>query len=130
LERCIRFHGALRQERLIDLYYGCDVFVLAAKKAKNRDVQDGIPVVLMEAMATGLPVISTRISGVPELIEDGESGILVKPQDYRAIADAVMFVANNNPSAKGMALAARNKVCAEFDISKTVNQLLREYGHE
>jgi glycosyltransferase involved in cell wall biosynthesis len=82
---------------------------------ENGD-RDGIPNVLVEAMASGLPVVSTRISGIPELIEDGIDGILVEPGDPEAVADAIVTVLSDGGLRERLGAAARCKVERVFDL--------------
>lgn len=77
---------------------------------------DGIPNVLTEAMAAGLPVVSTRVSGIPELIEDGVCGRLVEQRDPRAFADAIESLLADPAQADAFAHAGRRKVEREFDV--------------
>ncbi|MDH3459638.1 MAG: glycosyltransferase, partial [Burkholderiaceae bacterium] len=80
---------------------------------------DGIPNVLAEAMAMGVPVVSTRISGIPELIEDGVHGLLVEPRDARALADALRRVLDDTALHARLATAGRQRICECFDSSRT-----------
>ena len=81
-------HGPLQQSEIMAMLDRASVFTLPCVIAENGDI-DGIPVSLMEAMACGCPVVSTHISGIPELIDDGDSGLLVAQNDPHAIADAL-----------------------------------------
>ena len=126
LEDVIKFAGPLSQEDIIKIYREADIFILPAKKAKYRDVQDGIPLVLMEAMALRVPVISTRFSGIPELIDDGKSGFLVEPDDYSKLAEKVLLLNNDIELRKRLIQDAYNKIAAEFDIRKSVDKLLQD----
>ena len=72
----VRFTGALGQDELPAIYERANIFCLAS-------FAEGVPVVLMEAMAHGIPVVSTRIMGIPELVADGETGLLVAPGTRR-----------------------------------------------
>ena len=85
---------------------------------------EGIPVVLMEAMASGCPVISSRISGIPELIEDGVTGILIDAKDVDGLARAIVGVRENFASALKRSHAARERVEAEYDIARNAHDLL------
>jgi len=75
---------------------------------------EGVPVVLMEAMATGLPVIATRIAGIPELVEDGVSGLLVPPGDAAALAGAIRRVLSDDMLRGEMGAAGQAKVRADY----------------
>ncbi|MDD5506586.1 MAG: glycosyltransferase [Candidatus Omnitrophica bacterium] len=120
-------HGALNSRDLIELYKKSDVLVLAAKKTNSRDVLDGIPVVLMEAMSMGLVVISTRVSGIPELIDDGINGILVNEGDYRSLAEAIIKLTRGQCDIKSLREAARDKINKEFSIARQVDELRRYF---
>jgi glycosyltransferase involved in cell wall biosynthesis len=87
---------------------------------------DGIPNVLTEAMAAGLPVISTRVSGIPELIDDGVSGRLVEQRDPIAMADAVVAMLADPALRDACAAEGRRKVEREFDVRKESAKL---FGH-
>jgi glycosyltransferase involved in cell wall biosynthesis len=85
LEDRVRLVGAVGQSDIGEYFRVHDIFCLAS-------VSEGLPVVLMEAMAAGLPVVTTRITGVPELVEDGRTGLLVPPARPEALADALQRV--------------------------------------
>lgn len=116
------FHGTLPHEKVIDFYRRSHVFVLGCKTAPNGD-RDGIPNVLVEAMAVGLPVVSTRHSAVPELVEDGVTGTLVPPGSPEALAGALKKVLEAGPSLEPQKRAARKKVEADFDSRRCIGKL-------
>ena len=84
----VRFGGAVPQEEIARRMRACDVFVLACRRDRVGDM-DGIPTVFMEAMATGRPVVSCAVSGIPELVRHEETGLIVPPDDPAALADAL-----------------------------------------
>lgn len=86
-DRCT-WHGAQAQQFVFDAYADADLFVLASRIAGDGD-RDGLPNVLMEAQSQSLACVSTRVSAIPELIEDGKSGLLVPPSDPPALARAI-----------------------------------------
>lgn len=86
---------------------------------------EGVPVVLMEAMASARPVIATRVAGVPELVEDGVSGFLVPPGNERALADAILALAEADIAAMGE--AGRAKVKSEFSTVTEAEKLLEHF---
>jgi colanic acid/amylovoran biosynthesis glycosyltransferase len=89
--------------------------------------REGIPVVLMEAMSAGLPVVASRLSGIPELVEDGVSGLLVPPGDAAALADALRRL-NDDPSLRRrLGSAGREKVLEEFDVRRNAAELVRRF---
>lgn len=97
-------------------------FVLPCVTASDGD-QDGIPNVLTEALAARVPAVSCPTSGVPELIEDGVSGLLVPQHDPAALADAICRLLSDGELRRRVALAGRAKVEAEFSISKNAARL-------
>ena len=99
-----------------------DAFVLPCVLAKDGD-QDGIPVSLMEAMAYGVPCVSTHVSGVPELIEDGKEGLLVPQKDALALADALEKLARDPDIRAKFAKAGRLKVEREFTLQGLAGKL-------
>ena len=94
-----------------------DITALACRVAADGD-RDGIPVSLMEAMALGLPAVSTRVSGIPELIHDGENGILVPPDDPAAFADALAKLLEDGDLRRTYGLAAKATVEREFELRR------------
>jgi len=98
------------------------VFVLPCVVAGDGD-RDILPNVLKEAMAMELPVVTSRICGIEELVEDGVSGLLVPPGDSVAIADAVERLLKDSKFARGLGVAGRQKVVRDFDVKKEVKKL-------
>src|SRR5262249_54272891 len=106
LDGYVRFDGALPQEEVARALRACDVFVLPCRRDRHGDM-DGIPTVFMEAMATGRPVVSTAISGIPELVRDGETGLVVPPDDAGALAGALARLGRDSGLRQRLAVAAR-----------------------
>jgi glycosyltransferase involved in cell wall biosynthesis len=118
VEDRVELAGAVGQDAIVTHYARADVFALAS-------FTEGLPVVLMEAMACGLPVVATHITGVPELVEEGVSGHLVPPGRADLLADALERVLAASPEARrGMGRAGRAKVAAEFEIGHIAGELL------
>jgi len=116
--------GAMDQEQVLKALQSANIFALPCTAEKNG-AMDGIPVALMEAMAMGLPVISTNISGIPELIKDG-AGILVEPEDPEQLASAILKVYNlNDRDLKEMAMKGRSIVMEEFSLTSEVKKLVQ-----
>ena len=88
IEDRITFKGAQAQAAVLDAYRRADIFVLASRITENGD-RDGLPNVLLEAQSQALPCISTRVSAIPELIIDGETGLLVPQEDSAAMTQAL-----------------------------------------
>lgn len=114
LEDMAVFRGALGHESSLSAIGAADVFVLPSRTAADGDME-GIPVVLMEAMALGKPVISTRHSGIPELIEDGVSGLLADENDPAGIAAAMERLVDDAQLRHRLGTSARQTVMAEFN---------------
>jgi glycosyltransferase involved in cell wall biosynthesis len=123
LDGAVTLPGAIGHDRLAELYQQADAFCLAS-------FAEGVPVVLMEAMASGLPVIATRVMGVPELVEDGVSGLLVPPGRADLIADALVRLAAAGPEHRSeMGRAGREAVRREWslaDSAAAMHQLLAD----
>ena len=115
--------GALPQEALRDHLYRAGVFVLPCVPTTTREIMDGIPVALMEAMATGAPVVSTAISGIPELVQDGVTGLLAPPRDAAALARCVERIVTNPALAQSLAVNARRHVEQQFDVRSETGKL-------
>jgi len=124
LEDIVALRPAVTQEELGAVYRQATLFVLPCQIADNND-RDGIPNVLVEAMASGLPVVSTRISGIPELIEHGVNGLLTPQKDARALADAVAQLLDAPVLRRELGAAAREKVCRLFDAESNILALRR-----
>jgi glycosyltransferase involved in cell wall biosynthesis len=119
----IEWHGSQPQEYVLDLYRTCDAFVLPCRIADDGD-RDGLPNVLVEASSQGLPCISTPISGVPELIDDGETGLLVAPEDAGALRDALMSIISEPALRRKIGRQAEAQVRKAFDHHAGIGQLL------
>jgi colanic acid/amylovoran biosynthesis glycosyltransferase len=99
-----------------------DVFVMPSVIASNK-MMEGIPVALMEAMAVGLPVIASRISGIPELVEDNVSGVLVRERDPVGISAAITRLTENSDLRESLGAAARSVVNDNYNLSKNTSKL-------
>lgn len=119
----IHLHGAMRQHQVVAMLRRATVFALPCVVTKQGD-KDGIPVVLMEAMASGVPVVSTFVSGIPELIEDGVSGRLVPPRDAAALAAAIEELVRDSSLRARFAERAIATVRARFNVDHEASRLL------
>ncbi len=122
LQNKITIHDAMPRPAVIQMLSEADVKVLASVPTKAGK-REGIPVVLMEAMAMGLPVVSSQLSGIPELVENGESGILVEPRDVIGLVDALKLLCGDAELRKKMGSAGREKVLREFNLHKNAEKL-------
>jgi glycosyltransferase involved in cell wall biosynthesis len=122
----VRFHGAVPEPEVAALLAAADVFVLPSVIAPDGDME-GIPIVLMEAMAAGVPAVATRQSGVPELIADGETGYLAEPGDVDGLRAALgRALSERDPDAR--ARAARAFVEAEFDQHRSARRMVELFS--
>jgi colanic acid/amylovoran biosynthesis glycosyltransferase len=118
----VRFHGAVPEQVVAAVLGEADVFALPSVIAPDGDME-GIPNALIEAMAAGLPAVSTFQSGVPELIEDGRTGYLAQPGDVEGLRDAlVRALTERDP--EGRARAARAVVEAEFNQHRSARRMV------
>lgn len=122
LKDCVRFTGPLEQAFLYAEYQNADIFCLPCRVLDNGD-RDGLPNVLMEAMACGLPVITTPVSGIPEIIKDGHNGALVPPNDAEALANAIQRISSDRMLARNLGRAGRLTVLERFDGNRTAMEL-------
>ena len=119
LNGAVTLKGHLSEDDTLREVAASDVLVLAS-------FMEGLPVVLMEAMALGVPAIASRVAGVPELIEDGREGLLFCPTDWHDLAQK-LAAALADPALRGrLGKAARAKIEAEFAIEKAVQPM---YDH-
>ncbi|MFW6372866.1 MAG: glycosyltransferase family 4 protein, partial [Thermodesulfobacteriota bacterium] len=129
LENDCRWLGTLPHEKVLDRYRQADLFVLGCEIAPNGD-RDGIPNVLIEAMAMGVPAVATRVSALPELIRNGETGLLVPPRQPEALAGAMMRLLTETDLRGRMIPAAREFVKREFDNFVLIQDLAGIYRRE
>ena len=125
LEDIVRLIGPVDQRSVRRLLRWSTVFVLPSVITPNGKME-GIPVALMEAMATGAIAISTRISGIPELIISGETGFLVEPGDPGEIADVLSAIRNSLEELRTIRRRARHRISSEYNLQRNVEQLERE----
>jgi glycosyltransferase involved in cell wall biosynthesis len=111
LQGRVRFLGV--RADVADILRASDVFVLSSR-------WEGNPLSVMEAMASGLPVVSTAVGGVPELVQDGATGLLVPPDNAGALAQALQALVDDTARRRAMGAAARQHAVAHFDIRHTV----------
>jgi glycosyltransferase involved in cell wall biosynthesis len=125
----ITWKGALAQEEVLEHYRRADIFALACRIAANGD-RDGLPNVLVEASSQRLPCISTSVSGVPELLVDGENGLLVSPDDPAGLADALEMAIRNPALRQRLGDAAEMRVRGHFDYNASITQLSQLFEDE
>jgi colanic acid/amylovoran biosynthesis glycosyltransferase len=125
----VRLRGALPQEELRRFLYRASAFVLPSVVTPEGN-RDGIPVALMEAMAAGLPVVSTGVSGIPEIVESGENGLLVPPGEPAPLADALASLLDDPARRVRFAARGRETVERRFDVEQEAERLLACFVRE
>jgi colanic acid/amylovoran biosynthesis glycosyltransferase len=123
----VRLTGALPHDRVLELFDESAVFALACVTGANGD-RDGIPNVILEAMAKEVPVVSTRHSGIPEAVEDGESGLLVPTGDAAALADALEQLLGDPAMRERLGRRGRAVVEERFDVDRNARALLEGFA--
>jgi glycosyltransferase involved in cell wall biosynthesis len=122
LEDRVRFLGPLTQEGLFEQYQRASVFALPCRVLEDGD-RDGIPNVLMEAMACGVPVVTTGVSGIRELVRDGANGLIVDPDRPTDLADALHRLVKDPDLAEQIGGQGRDTIARNFDASVTAAQM-------
>ncbi len=124
LEGKVLLMGSLPRPEVLRALDRAHVAVLASHPTASGK-REGIPVALMEAMAMRLPVVASALSGIPELVEHEESGLLVPPGDPSALADALARLAGNPDMRERMGKAGRDRVLREFNLRSTAGEILK-----
>lgn len=114
--------GDRLQTDLVPVFQSATLFLLTPFQTTDGD-RDGIPNVLLEAMAVGLPVITTEVAGIPELVEHNQTGLLYQPHDVEGIASGIMELMSNDEKRKRLGETARRKVAEQFDIIQAASRL-------
>jgi colanic acid/amylovoran biosynthesis glycosyltransferase len=119
--------GRRTRAEIADLIGSSDVLVAPSVPTRSGK-REGIPVVLMEAMSAGLPVVASALSGIPELVVDGSSGLTVPPGDAPAIAAALRRLHEDPELRTRLGVAARERVLAEFDVDRNATRLIERFA--
>ena len=126
LENVVTLCGFRNQEEVLDLLADADLMIAPSITTPSGD-QEGIPNVLKEAMAMGLPVVATKHAGIPELVQDGISGFLVPERDVEALAEKIVFLVKHHEKAIEMGRAGNEFVKQDYDIDTLNDHLVRRY---
>jgi glycosyltransferase involved in cell wall biosynthesis len=127
LSRKIEWRGALAQPDVLAGYRGADLFVLASKQTRDGD-RDGLPNVLLEAQSQRLACIATDVSGIPELIEHGVTGLLTAPNDPVRLAQKIAELIRDPARRAGLAAKGERRVRSRFAMDLGVDALARRFG--
>ncbi len=123
----VEFLGRRTRAEIAGLIGASDVLVAPSVPTRSGK-REGIPVVLMEAMSAGLPVVASALSGIPELVVDGASGLTVPPGDAPAIAAALRRLHDDPELRTRLGVAARERVVAEFDVDRNAGRLVERFA--
>lgn len=123
MSNVVRIIGAKSREDVARVVGAAHLFVGPSVTARDGDME-GIPVALMEAMASGVPVVATRHSGIPELITDHASGLLVPERDSQALAEAIRWLVDHPEQWLPLALAAHDAVARSYNAKRLNDQLV------
>ncbi|GAB4157127.1 MAG: glycosyltransferase family 4 protein [Planctomycetota bacterium] len=126
LQGRVEFAGAMTNREALEIVRRSAVFLLPSVIASDKD-RDGIPTSMIEAMYLRTPVVSTRVSGIPELIEDGVEGFLAEPGDVEAIASSVERLLTDPGLRNKMGERARMRIDGEFDRDRNLSILIGEW---
>ncbi len=123
LSDCVELWGSEKHERVIEMYQQATLSVLPCVISENGD-RDGIPNVLVESLFMGVPIVSTPISGIPELISPGLNGLLVPSRDSKALAIALARLLDSPSLRHRLAYAGRQTVLERFNMARNATSLL------
>jgi len=126
LNDCIKFKDFLSHSVLAKELYKNNIFIYPCVTSKKGAIE-GMPTSIMEAMATGMPIISTWHGGIPELIKHGKNGYLVKENDIRGLAEKMIYLANNPDLILKFGVQARKDIEKNFDLKTQVKKLENIY---
>jgi len=121
--------GALPHSEVMTKYTRATLFALACVLAEDGD-RDGIPNVLLEAMAMQVPVVSTQVSGIPEVVEDGLTGLLVPPRNDKALANALARLLDDPDLREKLSQKGRKRVQERFDIRNNIGRLIELFEEQ
>jgi len=121
-DESVQFLGAIPHNEVAGFIESLDMFVLPCREDENGDI-DGIPVVLMEAMLSGVPVVTSELSGIPELVVDKETGLLIQQGDVDGLVKAILLLTNDCQLRKALISQAILKVKNEFSLTANTENL-------
>lgn len=127
IERRVTWRGALTQDEVLAEYRKADVFALASRIARDGD-RDGLPNVIAEAQSQGLACVATRVSAIPELVREGQTGILVPENDAEALARALESLIADPARRRALGQAAQTRVREGFALEPNIDALARRFG--
>lgn len=127
METRIFLDGVLDSSKVKTMLNKADLFVQPSVW-NDKDGQDGIPLVLMEAMASGVPVISSNISGIPELVKEGKTGLLTQPGNVEELSRKILTLLTDKDLQSRLTAVGKKKIEEEFDVVKNVEKLIEVFS--
>ncbi len=127
IEGKVIWKGPMAQHQLLVEYRNADIFALASRVARDGD-RDGLPNVLMEAQSQALACVATRVSAIPELVRDGQTGLLVEERDPVAFAGALEALITNPARRRALGQAGQARVAESFGVDANLEPLARKFG--
>jgi glycosyltransferase involved in cell wall biosynthesis len=121
IENYVSFVGYFPDEKLPDLYAASDIFVLPA-------LYENFPFAILEAQSTGIPVISTKVGGIPELVTDNKNGLLVDPANFEQLTEEIMTLLQNPEFAEELGKRGRRLVEEKFSWPLITNEVVDLYS--
>ncbi len=121
VEEKLVFLGYYPDEKLPNLYAAADIFVFPS-------IYENMPFAMLEAMASGLPVITTTVGGIPEVIKNGRNGFLVRPYDSKGLAEKILYLMENPSVACEIGIAGRKTIEVKLNWDNIVKQVLQVYN--
>ncbi|MBN1972656.1 MAG: glycosyltransferase [Sedimentisphaerales bacterium] len=126
IDRIVQLHGSLIRSNVLQFLQKAHILIHPSIRAANNE-EEGIPNILKEAMASGLPVIATKTGGIPEIVEDGVTGFLVPQKDVEALVEKIIYLIEHPQIWAGIARAGRARIESEYDSDKLNEQLIELY---
>ena len=127
IDHRVVMHGYKPYSFFLNLAYACDAYMQASRTAKDND-KEGTPMAIIDAMATGLPVISTYHSDIPEIVDDGITGFLAMENDAESLCDAIRRLMDKRHALQTISQNCRSKIEREFDVRTQVAKLEQLYS--
>ncbi len=128
IDNIVKFSGYLKNKQVFKLLKSADIFVLPCREAKNGDL-DSIPSAIQEAELMKVPVVSTRVGGIPEIVDNNISGYLVEPENVSELSKKITKLCENEDLRKKLGDNGRKKVLKELDMNKQFQQFQNLYKH-
>jgi glycosyltransferase involved in cell wall biosynthesis len=119
--KCLENMGFLERDKMLEVRQTSDIYILPS-------YAEGLPIALLEAMAAGLPVVSTKVGSIPEVVEEGVNGFLIQPGDYEALAQKIVLLAQNQKMRQMMGKANIEKIQKFYSLENAMNELNEIYS--